>query len=135
MSAVTQWACPTTEPARRRHLQSVPTGPAAVGRSAVARPATTAQPMRLTRRARLLLCVIGAAVLCAVVGTAWASLTPSGASAPQQTVMVQPGQTLSQIAHEAYPKLSIDDAVARVQIANQLNSSQVGAGERLVITR
>ncbi|TWE13292.1 hypothetical protein [Rudaeicoccus suwonensis] len=135
MSAVTQWACPTTEPARRRHLQSVPTGPAAAGRSSVARPATTARPIRLTRRARLLLGVVGAAVVCTVVGGSWASLASPGVPAPQQTVTVQPGQTLSQIAHEAYPKLSIDDAVARMQIVNQLNSSQVGAGERLIITR
>jgi predicted Zn-dependent protease len=46
---------------------------------------------------------------------------------------VSPGQTLSEVAAAHLPTLPINDAVARIQLANGLNTSQVRAGQSLLI--
>jgi predicted Zn-dependent protease len=43
------------------------------------------------------------------------------------------GQTLSEVAAVQLPSLPISDAVARIQLVNGLNSSQVHAGQSLLI--
>ena len=45
----------------------------------------------------------------------------------------RPGQTLSEIASTQLPGLPVADAVARIQVANDLTSDQVHAGQTLLI--
>ncbi len=113
-------------PGRRDHLCAVPDLPAGAG----ARPTA-----HITRRGRLVLTTLVMA-LCLTGGVAGARAAMGGASAPTyDTVVVQSGQTLSQVAHQAYPQLPIDNAIQRVQAANRLNTLQVFAGERLQLPR
>jgi predicted Zn-dependent protease len=57
------------------------------------------------------------------------------AAAPQidHATTVLAGQTLSEVAAVQMPGLPIPDAVARIQLVNGLNSSQVHAGQSLLI--
>lgn len=54
-------------------------------------------------------------------------------SAPLGEVAVRPGQTLTEIARTQMPGVPSAEAVARIQLANNLPSSQVTAGQVLVI--
>jgi LysM repeat protein len=75
--------------------------------------------------------------LAAVVGIAVALLSPGSAGAAgvevDHSTTVQPGQTLSGIAAAQLPQLPVADAVARIQVANDLTSSDVHAGQALLI--
>ena len=46
---------------------------------------------------------------------------------------VQSGQTLSEVAAAQLPQLPLADAVARIQVANDLAGSDVHAGQTLLI--
>ena len=59
----------------------------------------------------------------------------AGAAEPLQTVTVAPGQTLSEVALAELPELSISQGILAIQIANQLSTAQVSAGQQLVIPR
>lgn len=127
MSAAVAWdvaPAPVRVPVRptRPHLVSVPTG------RAVKSPAT---PLRLTRTARLALTltVVVAAVTLAL------ALFSGGASAMviDHSTTVQSGQTLSQIAVQQLPQLPMAEAVAQIQIANDLTGTDVHAGQTLLI--
>ena len=140
VTAVPSWvtpvapATPASPGAPRRststrggHLRAVPDLPAVadVPRGAV----------HITRRGRLLI-TVAALLLCLAGGVAGARAAMGGASAPgYDTVVVQSGQTLTQVAHHAYPQLPIGNAIQRVQAANELNTLQVFAGERLQLPR
>ena len=50
-----------------------------------------------------------------------------------RVVVVQAGQTLSEIAVRELPDLPMGTAGAEIQIANKLNTSHVHAGQQLVI--
>jgi hypothetical protein len=128
MSAAVAWdvaPAPVRVPVRpaRPRLVSVPTGAEI--------PAAAAMPLRLTRAARLALTltVVVAAVALAV------ALFSGGASATviDHSTTVQAGQTLSEIAVQQLPQLSMADAVAKIQIANDLTSSDIHAGQTLLI--
>ena len=87
---------------------------------------------RLTRRGRLLIIlVVSAAAMALAVGIA----TSVSAAAPQidHATMVFAGQTLSEVAAAQLPGLPINEAVARIQLANDMNTSQVHAGQSLLI--
>ena len=56
----------------------------------------------------------------------------SAAPAPAQ-VTVHAGQTLSGIAAHELPSLPLADAIVRIQLANDLATGQVDAGQVLVI--
>lgn len=87
---------------------------------------------RLTRRGRLLITLtVTAAALTLAVGLA----TSVRAAAPQidHATTVFAGQTLSEVAAAQLPGLPIDEAVVRIQLANDLNTSQVHAGQLLLI--
>lgn len=113
-------------PGRRDHLRAVPDLPAGAG----ARPTA-----HITRRGRLLLTTLAMA-LCLTGGVTGARAAMGGTPAPTyDIVVVQSGQTLSQVAHRAYPRLPVDNAIQRVQSANRLNTLQVFAGERLQLPR
>lgn len=87
---------------------------------------------RLTRRGRLLITlVVTAAAMALAVGIA----TSVSAAAPQidHATTVFAGQTLSEVAAAQLPGLPINEAVARIQLANDMNTSQVHAGQSLLI--
>jgi hypothetical protein len=60
-----------------------------------------------------------------------------GAASPQidHATTVSAGQTLSEVAATQLPSLPIHSAVARIQLANGLSSSQVHAGQLLLIPK
>ena len=60
-------------------------------------------------------------------------LRGAGASEPPRSVTVAPGQTLSQIALAELPTMSISQGIVAIQIANELSTAQVSAGQQLVI--
>jgi hypothetical protein len=87
---------------------------------------------RFTRRGRLVITLLATvAVALLAVGLA----TTVDAAAPQidHATVVSRGQTLSEVAATQLPSLPIQDAVARIQLANGLSSSQVHAGQSLLI--
>jgi hypothetical protein len=133
MSAAVAWdlsPAPARVPARpaRPRLVLVPTGDAL--------PEREAGRLRLTRTGRLAitLTVTAAVLVLAAVALAGGA---GGASAPlvDHATTVQQGQTLSQVAAEQLPQLPLAEAVAEIQVANNLPSAQVHAGQSLVIPR
>ena len=132
MSAAVAWdvaPAPVRVPGRpaRPQLVSVPTG------AAVRKAPTT--PVRITRAGRLALTLT---VLVAAVALA-AALLAGGASASATVIdhstTVRSGQTLSEIATQQLPQLSMAEAVAEIQVANNLTGSDVHAGQTLLIPR
>lgn len=108
----------------RPRLTLVPTG-------AEAGPRELERTMRLTRFGRLLVTLFVATALVATVVTVAGSF--AGASGPGQTITVEVGDTMSQIAAERLPDLSIPDGVVAIQVANALSTSEIHAGQSLVI--
>jgi hypothetical protein len=87
----------------------------------------------LTQRGRLVITLIvaTAALTLIVVLT-----TPSISAAPPRidhATTVSVGQTLTDVAAAQLPSLPIKEAVARIQLANGLNTTQVHAGQSLLI--
>lgn len=110
---------------RRNHLRLVQPGEV--------RPATEqgTHAMVLTRRGRLALTLTVATVVVLAIA-AILGMLPAAASG-SHTVVVQPGQTLSQIAVTELPELPMDRAIVQIQLANQMNSLDVQAGTTLQI--
>lgn len=130
MSAVAQWDAPVDPREGRRHLRAVPTGPAAHGGGS--RVGVRVEPggLRLTARGRRLLGIVVVVALLLGGGAAaraWASTSGS----TERSVTVHDGETLSGVAHRAYPSLPISNAVTKVALANDLNGLQVVAGQQL----
>ena len=88
--------------------------------------------IRFTRRGRLVVILMAALVVATLAVVLAASVD---AAAPQidHATRVSAGQTLSEVAAVQLPGLPIPDAVARIQLANGLNSSQVQVGQLLLI--
>jgi LysM domain len=87
----------------------------------------------LTRRGRLLITLILAT---AALSLTMMLTTPSPSAAPPQidhATTVSVGQTLSDVAAAQLPSLPINEAVTRIQLANGLNTTQVHAGQSLLI--
>ena len=127
MSAAVAWDvsfAPDGVPAgpARPQLVSVPCGDQA---------GATPARLRLTRAGRL---AVTTAVAVAVLAVAIAMLS-GGASATviDHSTTVRAGQTLSQIAVEQLPQLGMADAVGRIEVANNLTSPEVHAGQTLLI--
>ena len=108
---------------RRPHLVVLPGG---AGRPA---PVT---PVRITRRGRLALLALTLAIV-AVVGLV--GMGGAGATEPLPTVTVAPGQTLSEIALAELPQMNLSQGIVAIQVANQLSTAQISAGQELVIPR
>jgi predicted Zn-dependent protease len=76
-------------------------------------------------------------VAAALVALAVALLGGGGAAAvapaADHATTVRAGQTLSQIAVEQLPGMPISEAVAQIQLANNLPSAHVHAGQTLLI--
>lgn len=125
-------------PQGRPRLVSVPTGREAGRAARAARDSRTAPagrearvPMRLTRFGRLVVSLLVASVV-ALLAVGLAGQLASATGEPR-TLTVQPGQTLSGIAARELPGLSRADGVLELQLANGLSSSQVHAGQQLVV--
>ena len=108
------------------------------------RPARTTQPRlvlvpqpvpeptyRLTRRGRLVAALLVALVI-ALLALALAGQLASAAG-PPRAITVEAGQTLSEIASRELPQLPITDGIVELQLANNLSTSHVHAGQTLVI--
>lgn len=87
--------------------------------------------LRPTRAGRLAVTLVCFAVLCFATLTIISRLASS--AAPGRVATVRAGQTLSEIADAELPQLPAMDAVARIRIANQLNSTHLEPGQRLLI--
>jgi len=93
---------------------------------------SVASVARLTRRGRLVITVMATVAIAALALVLAASVD---AAAPEidHATTVAVGQTLSDVAAAQLPSLPIPDAVARIQLVNDLSSSQVHAGQSLLI--
>ena len=129
MTAAVAWG-PALAPVRTPSRTARPRLRLATPGERVLAPARPA--IRLSRRARLLITLM---VTAAVLSLAVVLTTSVSAAGPQTdhatTVLV--GQTLSDVAAAQLPSLPVNEAVARIQLANALNTSQVHAGQLLVI--
>ena len=94
-------------------------------------------PLRLTRRGRAV--VLGLLVLVASLASAVLFTTASRAdlppAGPAPTTVVQPGDTLWDIASRAMPRRDNRDAVAELRRLNGLRNSEVQPGTVLVLPR
>ena len=88
--------------------------------------------MRLSRRGRLLVALMVAAAVVSLIVVLTSSVSVAVPHIDQATT-VSAGQTLSEVAAAQLPSLPVDEAVARIQLANGLNTSQVHAGQSLLI--
>jgi len=94
-------------------------------------PSAAHPRLRVTRFGRLLLTLGVLAVALMVAGSL---LSAGSASATiDHTVTVSAGQTLSGIAAHELPQVSVPEGVAQIQLANDLSSSEVHAGQRIAI--
>lgn len=101
--------------------------------TSVAAPGHPRRVRRLTRRGRLAVTVSTTLAVALATALAVGLLGAAGAAEAEQTVVIQPGQTLSQVAAEELPGLPLDRAIVEIQQANRLSTSQVAAGQELVI--
>jgi len=103
----------------------------------VRRPDASA-PTRLTRRGRLVIVAVIAVLLLVAVIAGAASVsaaTSSSASGAPATVsvVVQPGQTLWQIAESVAPQRDPRDTIQQIVDLNDLASPLVAPGQSLVV--
>ena len=104
-------------------------------------PASSASPasgpVRLTRRGRLLLLLVLAVLLLVAfsLGRTSASAGSSRRVGPPPTTVVQPGETLWTIARRVAPAADPRSTVQRLSDLNDLGSSPIVAGQRLVLPR
>lgn len=110
-------------PRPSRHLRAVPV------------PAPVAAPLRLTRRGRLSITLVAAAILSVGAVSGAQDVVAGGAPVAVQTeaVTVAPGQSLWSIATNAVPGADPRDVIIDIQELNDLPSVQVVAGQRLVV--
>jgi LysM repeat protein len=128
MSAIAHHAPSLPQGDRRARLVLLPTGRDAV---LEARAARAQPPLRLTRFGRLVVGLLVATAI-AVLGVGLAGQLATASSAPRPVTVVS-GDTLSEIAARELPGLPIADAVIEIQLANGLSSSQVHAGQTLLV--
>lgn len=114
------------DPSTRPHLVLVPTGRAAVKAARAARP-----PMHLTRRGRIVVALLVASVVVVVAVILAGRLAV--ASGEPHVIIVQRGQTLSEIAQRELPQLPIAEGVVRLQVANGMSTPALLAGQTLFI--
>jgi nucleoid-associated protein YgaU len=95
------------------------------------------ETVRLTARGRVVLALCGAAALSVVLGIVHLPASHAGdrpTTLPKTaTVVVQPGQTLWQIASRVAPGSDPRTTVHRIEELNGLTSASVSAGQRLYV--
>ena len=74
-----------------------------------------------------------ATVAVATLAVVLATSVDAAAPLIDHATIVSAGQTLSEVAATQLPSLPIRGAVARIQLVNGLNTSQVQAGQSLLI--
>lgn len=93
-------------------------------------------PLVLTRRGRLVR-FLAAVALVVAAWVAWgvqaSSAAPVATAVTVTTVTVAAGETLSDIVVREMPGVDVRDGVAMIQIANNLSSSDVLAGQQIAI--
>jgi hypothetical protein len=91
------------------------------------------QPVRLTRRGRLVLVLAMLAALVVVLGSAGRSTEAAGHGPRTQpvTVTVQTGETLWQLASRVAPETDPRLVIAEIERLNTLSGSTVYAGQQL----
>lgn len=125
MSTAAAWdTLPVQSPAARPQLVLIPGGAAGASRPLAVR---VPRWVRLAITLSVLALAIGM-----VLGVGGASGTATGSLG---SVEVRAGQTLSEIARAEMPGVPTAEAVARIQLANNLPSSHVRAGQVLQIPR
>ena len=92
-------------------------------------------PLRLTRRGRVFLLLLLVALAFVAFSTArTATQAGTGPASPAtHFVTVDPGETLWQIARAVAPADDPRDTVDRIRDLNDLNTTVVQAGQRLVV--
>jgi hypothetical protein len=136
MSAVARDLALAALPAGRPSLHLVPAGRPSLHLVPSAPPASRLsgpdRPMRISRFGRLL---VTATVTCVIVVLATGMLGGGAAGPPaiDHAVTVGPAQTLSDIAAAELPRLPLPEGVARLQLANRMSTSEVHAGQQLLI--
>ena len=94
--------------------------------------APTRPAIRLSRRGRLLITLTVAAAALSLTAVLTTSVSAASPEIDHATT-VSAGQTLSEVAVAQLPSLPVKEAVARIQLVNGLNTSQVHAGQSLLI--
>jgi hypothetical protein len=107
-------------------------------RSAAATPAGARTRLRLTRRGRVVLTALAALpiliiVALAVLNGGQASAGNTQSHAHFETVTIEPGETLWQLAQEQAPNADPRDFIQDVVDLNALEGSSLQAGERIAI--
>lgn len=116
---------------RRAHLRLVPGGlDSAAARDASSRAGGRA-PVRLTRAGRLVVSLLVASAI-ALLGVGLAGQLAS-AGVPPRPVTVTAGETLSQLAARELPSLPVREGVIEIQLANQMSTDRIDAGQTLLI--
>jgi len=130
-SPVAPAGAPLRQPSRRAGTR----GP----RYATAPAPATGDTLRLTRRGELLVRRVTAALVVLAVAGVITSLAIGvvgllqPAAQSSQTVVVQPGQSLWQIADEHGSGGDVRDDIERIRSANGLQGADVQAGQRLIV--
>ncbi|MGB3764144.1 MAG: LysM peptidoglycan-binding domain-containing protein [Ornithinimicrobium sp.] len=88
------------------------------------------QRLQITRRGRLVATISVMAALAAVAAITLTLVLPASGSSE---VVVQPGQTLSQIAASELPGVPLDRAIVDLQLANDMSTVHVQSGQTLQI--
>lgn len=103
--------------------------------SSTALSAAPVVTLRLTRRGRLVLLALVAALAFTLIslGQVAAQAGGGGDAAPARTWVVQPGETLWVIAERVDPDADPRETVARIVAMNDLPSSSVLVGQELVV--
>lgn len=135
MSAVTidHRLVPVRRPGSDRSAQVIPFPVREVPAGGAGGPVA---PLRITRRGRLTLTLLLAAVLAvAGLGVAGQALAgPDAAPPPMDTVVVVPGDTLWGIASDvAAPGEDVRDVIVEIRALNGLATSAVDAGQELLV--
>ncbi|MBK9741001.1 MAG: LysM peptidoglycan-binding domain-containing protein [Actinobacteria bacterium] len=102
------------------------------------RSARTPAPVRLTTRGRVVLLVVSTLFLALVVLLSGRFSADAGTSAGAQgratgVVVVQPGESLWQIAQQIAPALDPREVVTAIRALNGLGDSTVIAGQSIVV--
>lgn len=128
MSTAAAWdTLPATTPVARPRLVVIEGGAVAGEAGQVSRRTLVLSVPRWVRLA-MTLSVVAVAVV-TLLGLGGGSVAPATVG----SVEVRPGQTLSQIAQTEMPGVPSAEAVARIQLANNLPSTHVTAGQVIVI--
>ena len=101
------------------------------------RPASPTRPVRLTARGRVALLVASTCFLARVVLVSGRFTADAGTAMPQgratSVVVVQPGESLWQIARQIAPSADPREVVSTIRELNGLGETTVAAGQSVVV--